>query len=114
MNAVQDFQVPVTNPPLLPQSQRAHVEDVSDEDDEPSPIFSRYIKPYPRPVGQPLRPGKTKFEILKEKQEAGKQQPWAPFESREEWELATWLMKNVGQKSTDEYLKLPIVSFLTF
>ncbi|KAF8815633.1 hypothetical protein BYT27DRAFT_7004352, partial [Phlegmacium glaucopus] len=51
----------------------------------------------------------TKFEILKDKQEAANEPPWAPFESREEWELATWLMKNVGQKSTDEYLKLPII-----
>jgi len=50
MNAVQDFQVPVTNPPAPPQSQHARVEDVPDEDDEPSPIFSRYIQPYPRPV----------------------------------------------------------------
>jgi len=41
MNMVQDFQVPVTNPPSPPQSQRAWVEDVPDDNDnEPSPRFS--------------------------------------------------------------------------
>ncbi|KAF8223722.1 hypothetical protein L208DRAFT_1315423, partial [Tricholoma matsutake] len=35
---------------------------------------------------------------------------WAPFEDQAEWDLACWLIKNVGQKSIDEYLKLPIVS----
>ena len=35
---------------------------------------------------------------------------WAPFEDQAEWNLACWLIKNVGQKSIDEYLKLPIVS----
>jgi hypothetical protein len=34
---------------------------------------------------------------------------WAPFTSQEEWDLAWWLMNNVGQNSIDEYLKLPIV-----
>ncbi|KAF8798866.1 hypothetical protein BYT27DRAFT_7032834, partial [Phlegmacium glaucopus] len=99
---------PVTNPPPS-HLQHAHVEDVTDDDDEPLPKFARYIEPYPHPVAHPLRRGQTKFEILKEKQEAANEPPWAPFESREEWELASWLMKNVGQKSTDEYLKLPII-----
>ena len=27
--------------------------------------------------------------------------------------LAKWLLRNVGQKSADEFLKLPIVSFVT-
>ena len=33
-----------------------------------------------------------------------------PFEDQAEWDLACWLIRNVGQKSIDEYLKLPIVS----
>ncbi|KIJ90638.1 hypothetical protein K443DRAFT_36586, partial [Laccaria amethystina LaAM-08-1] len=49
------------------------------------------------------------FETLLEQQTADGKQPWEPFASKEEWQLVTWLMANVGQNSTDEYLKLPIV-----
>jgi len=40
----------------------------------------------------------------------GGKQPWEPFASREERELATWLLTNTGQKATDDYLKLWNVS----
>ncbi|KAF8233248.1 hypothetical protein L208DRAFT_1267596, partial [Tricholoma matsutake] len=45
-----------------------------------------------------------------EEQAALGENTWAPFASQEEWDLSQWLMKNVGQNSIDEYLKLPIVS----
>lgn len=35
--------------------------------------------------------------------------PFGPFEDLDEFELAEWLLPNVGQGKTDEYLKLPIV-----
>ena len=35
---------------------------------------------------------------------------WTPFHSQKKWDLAKWLIKNVGQKSIDEFLQLPIVS----
>ncbi|KAF8868528.1 hypothetical protein BD779DRAFT_1397671, partial [Infundibulicybe gibba] len=53
---------------------------------------------------------KTKFELLLENQIRDGTDQWAPFASQEEWGLAVWLMKNVGQTSTDEFLKLPAVS----
>ncbi|KAI6130825.1 hypothetical protein EV401DRAFT_2054208 [Pisolithus croceorrhizus] len=34
---------------------------------------------------------------------------WVPFHSEEEWELAHFLMKNMGQTRMDEFLKLNIV-----
>ncbi|KAI6126588.1 hypothetical protein F5141DRAFT_1186020 [Pisolithus sp. B1] len=34
---------------------------------------------------------------------------WVPFNSEEEWELAHFLMKNMGQTRMDEFLKLNIV-----
>lgn len=37
---------------------------------------------------------------------------WGPFDGEEEWELAEWLIKNVGQKQTDTFLKLPIVRYI--
>ncbi|GLB43865.1 putative zn-finger domain-containing protein [Lyophyllum shimeji] len=82
-----------------------HVEEVEDKDAS----GVRYVEPYPRPVAEPLRKGKTAFETLLETQVAEGKEAWAPFESEEEWELATWLAKNVEQKSIDEYLRLPTV-----
>ncbi|KAF9486758.1 hypothetical protein BDN71DRAFT_1437349 [Pleurotus eryngii] len=32
------------------------------------------------------------------------------FENNAEWQLARWLMKNVGHNQADEFLKLPIIS----
>ncbi|KAG6839374.1 hypothetical protein C0991_003198 [Blastosporella zonata] len=91
------------------QSKHPRVENVEDEDDPPASQYSRYIHPYPGPAGQWIREGKTKFGALQEWLEQSGKSLWEPFESEEEWELAMWLLKNVGQKSTDEYLKLPII-----
>ncbi|KAI6160446.1 hypothetical protein EDD17DRAFT_1778355 [Pisolithus thermaeus] len=35
---------------------------------------------------------------------------YSPFEDGEEWELAQWLINNVTQWTTDEFLKLPVIS----
>lgn len=115
MQAADDFIPPEPDAP--PVSKRARVEEIEDEDAPGNPRYARFIQPYPRPVAEPLlnRRGepvkrKTKFETLLEEQTVGGKQPWEPFASREEWELATWLLTNVGQKATDDYLKLRNVS----
>ncbi|KAF8875514.1 hypothetical protein BD779DRAFT_1613422 [Infundibulicybe gibba] len=89
------------HPPRRPTLEE--VEDV----DAPS-RSQRYVEPFPRPVATPIRTSKekTKFETLLENQTKAKKDQWSPFASQEEWDLAVWLMKNVGQKSTDEFLKL--------
>ncbi|KAI6035797.1 hypothetical protein EDC04DRAFT_2868770 [Pisolithus marmoratus] len=48
---------------------------------------------------------KTMFETLEEAEIANNECMWAPF-CDEEWELAGFLMKNVGQNKMDEFLKL--------
>ncbi|KAG1872229.1 hypothetical protein F4604DRAFT_1881036 [Suillus subluteus] len=35
---------------------------------------------------------------------------WGPFKDEEEWQLAKWLIQNVGQNQTDKFLKLPIIT----
>ncbi|KAG2355603.1 hypothetical protein BDR07DRAFT_1302932, partial [Suillus spraguei] len=37
--------------------------------------------------------------------------PWTPFNNVEEWGLAQWLVKNLGQAQTDQFLKLLILPF---
>ena len=68
-----------------------------------------FVESYPGDAGQGLRKSKTRFEEWLEIQEAEGLKPWEPFSSKGEWELAKWLIKNVGQKSTDEFLKLQMV-----
>ena len=53
---------------------------------------------------------KTLFEKIQDDQTAQGVNHWAPFNNQDEWDLARWLNQNVGQKATDEYLKLAIVS----
>lgn len=43
-------------------------------------------------------------EILKEGEVLG------PFKNEGEWELAKWLIKNIGHTQTEAFLQLPIVS----
>ncbi|KAG1838537.1 hypothetical protein DFJ58DRAFT_636757, partial [Suillus subalutaceus] len=50
----------------------------------------------------------TSFEKYRTYQEEEGEDPWSPFEDKEEWDLAHWLVKNLGQTRTEEFLKLPI------
>jgi len=112
-NPGEHFDAELSPEPI--QDQRAWVDDATDDDGNnltlPPGTHSRFIEYYPDHVAERLRREKTTFETLKARLEADKKQPWEPFESEEEWELASWLLKNVSQKSTDDYLKLPIVSW---
>lgn len=74
--------------------------------------ISRWVETYPRPAGVTKGLGQTEFGRVRESQIERDQDPWAPFESQEEWQLAQWLLQNVGQNATEEFLKLPIVSYL--
>ena len=47
---------------------------------------------------------------MQEQQEVEGLDEFVPFSSEDEWGMAEWLMKNVGQNKTEEFLKLPMVS----
>ncbi|KAI9464313.1 hypothetical protein HD554DRAFT_2026458 [Boletus coccyginus] len=51
----------------------------------------------------------TAFEHVHNEQLANRSKIWAPFANEEEWALAKWLVKNVGQNQTEEFLKLNII-----
>lgn len=90
-----------------PPDRRAHVEEVEDEE---SGTQSQWVKDYPHPAGTPKGRAQSYFETVRDEQKKNGDVPWAPFKDEEEWELAQWLITNVGQNATDKYLKLPIVS----
>ncbi|KAG2360239.1 hypothetical protein BDR07DRAFT_1452072 [Suillus spraguei] len=68
--------------PAAAKHQRVTIEEVEDEDH----IFGRFQQ-YKECMGE---------------------DKWAPFNDGEEWGLAAWLVKNLGQTRTDEFLKLLI------
>lgn len=55
---------------------------------------------------------KTAFEHIRDDQILTGCEVLGPFADEEEWELAKWLIKNVGHNQTEAFLKLPIVSCL--
>lgn len=88
-----------------PQSKRVRVEEVEDEDS-----CQRWAREFPGRAGEVLGESKTVYEEIRENQEAMKESPYAPFIDDEEWDLARWLMKNVNQTATEEFLKMKGVS----
>lgn len=98
---------------LPSQSKRARVEDVPDDDLEAGSLpKDPFIKRYPRPAGTKLRQGQNLFErihAMRTEIEAGGN-PWAPYESEDEWYLARFLlMSGMSHSDIDRYLKLDIV-----
>lgn len=87
-----------------------NVEEANNSTDLDPETPMRYVETFPGPAGDTLRQEKTPFEVLEGVQREEGKAPWDPFASRAEWELAEWLIGNVGQTSTDKYLQLPIVS----
>jgi hypothetical protein len=87
---------------------RATVEDAPDDDETNQ---DHYIEEFPKETlaGATWGTSQTLFESLNEEQKKERNSHWGPFEDEDEWELAEWLIQNVGQKQTDAFLKLPIV-----
>jgi len=84
---------------------RVTVEEV--EDVEAS--GTRFPQPYTGSVAEVLGLGRTDFQRFQEEHDASRQPPWTPFKTKDEWELAEWLLKRVNKTGIDEFLKLPIV-----
>ncbi|KAK6980949.1 hypothetical protein R3P38DRAFT_3294138 [Favolaschia claudopus] len=95
----------LTNPRKHP---RPTVEEVDDEEDE-------FVQPFhpEYQAGAAFRdaqPFETEYEGIRREQQEKDLPPWAPFETREEWELAQWLMTSgISQGKMDELLKLKAV-----
>jgi hypothetical protein len=101
----------------LPQQQRQpHIEEIVDEGDAPRTSGwnqgsdgSRFVESYPDHAGVPVKSGtsSTKFESILENEQEGR--PWGVFETEGEWQLAKWLLQNVGHNQIANFLDLPIV-----
>ena len=61
-------------------------------------------------AGESKGRAETRFERIRRQQQQRGQGAHGQFQTAEDWDLAKWLIKNVGQNATDSFLKLPIVS----
>ncbi|KAG2096657.1 hypothetical protein BD769DRAFT_1631432 [Suillus cothurnatus] len=82
--------------PILGKIHRVTVEEVDNEDAPSLTNNGQYFK-HQAGAGITQHQGETVFERYRREQH-----------EEEEWGLAQWLVKNLGQKQTDEFLKLPI------
>lgn len=92
--------------------QPAQVPRIEEIDDEEVMTHQWYKHDFPeqRQAGIPHGEGKTSFEQIRDEQILRGAEVLGPFKDDEEWELAKWLIKNVGQNVAEEFLKLPMVS----
>ncbi|KAI0309734.1 hypothetical protein OF83DRAFT_1088860 [Amylostereum chailletii] len=78
--------------------------------DDPWPTHFREV--YPELAGIAVGVGQTRYESWQAKVDEGEGQPWGPFASEGEWKLVEWMMKMLGQKETDDFLKLDKIKSL--
>ena len=83
--------------------------------DQPEPTRrKRGIYRVPPPThlraGESKGRAETRFERIRRRQQQRGHGVYGRFQTAEDWDLAKWLIKNVGQNATDSFLKLPIVS----
>lgn len=96
-------------------SQKRHYAHIEDMENESLEADSVYIQEFPANfhAGWKKREVKTPFEVLREKQKAEGQEPWFPFPSEDECELAHWLMGSAASQSKiSSFLKLKAVRVL--
>ena len=72
--------------------------------------WPQFIHPYPAQVATVVGEADTLFETVRKEHKLQGNNPAAPFDSEEEWDLAKWLIKNVSQTGIEEFTKLAIVS----
>ncbi|KAI6011644.1 hypothetical protein EDC04DRAFT_2958726 [Pisolithus marmoratus] len=95
-----------------PRPCAARVEDADDNEDneDRENKISHYACEYDEgPVADILGKGQTAFEKMRRVQDGFGGSTYSPFEDREDWELAQWLIGNVNQWAADEFLKLQVV-----
>ena len=85
------------------------VKDAKDREIESQSTY--YIEDFPANLGVGAVWGEDMpfFEKLWREQERNGLSRWGPFEDQDEWELAKWLIRNVGQKQINSFLNLNIV-----
>ncbi|KAI6012378.1 hypothetical protein EDC04DRAFT_2904897 [Pisolithus marmoratus] len=91
-----------------PESRHASVEDNIKVGTSPANP-GRFIEQYTGIAAQIFGSRHTVFKEMGKAEYKNCRNQWSPFQSEEEWDLAHFLMKNVGQTKIKEFLKLSLV-----
>ncbi|KAI5992616.1 hypothetical protein EDC04DRAFT_2911124 [Pisolithus marmoratus] len=106
---VQQLQaVPKPEPEPEPESRCASVEDDIKVSTSPANLGC-FVEQYTGIAAQIFSSQHTVFEEMEKAEYKNCRNQWSPFQSEEEWDLAHFLMKNVGQTKIDEFLKLSLI-----
>jgi len=98
-------------PPDLSERPSKRVRLEEDNEDLPHwPASGHFTEQYTGVAATILGKQKTVFESMEAAELERGESEWAPFRDEDEWELARFLMKNLGQMKVDELLKLSFVS----
>ncbi|EPQ51466.1 hypothetical protein GLOTRDRAFT_132835 [Gloeophyllum trabeum ATCC 11539] len=100
---------PSDSPSELHRAATVTLEDI-DDDELTDRMRQRFVESFPGDAGTPIRPGMTSFDEIRARQRTGDVGAWGPFEDEDDWMLARWLVRNVGQRQADELLKLGMIS----
>ena len=93
-----------------PPSRRATVKDVEDDEADRNPQC--HVQDWPRSAGAVKGTSISNFEAYRREQAADGHKPWYPFEDKNQWELARWMMASgISQKKMNSFLKLSSVCF---
>ena len=106
-----------SSPPLSPSRHcTVTIEEVEDVDAPQRPGMNDiqgdfFLEAFEDEAGTPVGKAEGTFQKLRREQKENAQDPWYPFESQDEWELARWLiLSGVSQEKMDAFLKLNAVS----
>ncbi|KAJ7582127.1 hypothetical protein C8J56DRAFT_1015707 [Mycena floridula] len=90
---------------IAPSPFRVTIEDAVDEED------GYFVEAFPEEfqAGATFGDARTTFDKIHDDQVLKYGEVLGPFRDDEEWQLAKWLIKNVGHTQMDHFLKLPIV-----
>lgn len=92
--------------------ERAYTPPVEEHDGNPSENpETHFIEEYPPEhfAGASYETCRTYFDLIGDKQAESGGGMWGPFKDAEKWELAKWLVQNIGHNQTEDFLQLSIV-----
>lgn len=80
--------------------------------DVPKPSAKQYAQLclFAHGAGATFGVAKTPFDIICNEQILQGAKVWGLFRDDKQWQLAKWLIKNVGHSQAEEFLKLGVVS----
>lgn len=109
---VPNIPEPVFDHDSQPPRRRTTVEDVTATEQGQSP--RTYSQPFPSAhyAGAAFGSSRTSFNTIRDEQILNNTDIWGPFQNADEWELAKWLVKNVGHTQAESFLKLAMVSLI--